>query len=90
MKSLAYSNKGQLGGVIYLLLVIVLAGIILVVFSPTIDEFRVERINDIDNYENQNNTFMKIFLYALKPLMWIFYLFLSVIVLFLGIRALQQ
>jgi ABC-type multidrug transport system permease subunit len=89
MKNLAYSNKAQLGGAVYLLLVIVLTGVMLAVFAPTINDFRLERINEIDNYPDQANTFSKIFLYALMPLMWISYIILSVFVLFVGIRQLQ-
>lgn len=89
MRSLGCSKAGQLGGAIYLLLVIVLTGVMLAVFSPTINEFRLERINDIDNYPDQANTFTKIFLYALNPMIWISYILLSVIVLFVGIKQLQ-
>jgi hypothetical protein len=89
MKSLHYSKKGQLGGAVYLLLVIVMAGVMLSVFNSTINEFRLERINTIDNYPDQANTFTKIFLYALMPMIWISYILLSIFVLFIGIRQLQ-
>lgn len=89
MRNLEFRKKAQLGGAVYLLLVIVLAGVMLSVFNSTINDFRLERINEIDNFPQQANTFSKIFLYALMPMIWISYILLSVFVLFIGIRQLQ-
>lgn len=84
------NKKGQLGGVLYLLALIVIAGILLATFQPTINEFRLDLINNIDNYPDQANTFSKIILYSLNPIIWIGYIFLSILMLFIGIRQLQE
>ena len=82
------NKKAQLGGIIYVLLVIVLAGFILALFQPTINEFRVERVNELDMYPDQDNLLIRILLYALNPILWIFYIILSVFVLFISTRSL--
>ena len=79
------SKKAQISFVFYTIVVVILAGILLNVFSPTIDEYRIERISEIDNYPDQNPVFMKIFLYGLFPIMWALYLFLSVIALAIAV-----
>jgi hypothetical protein len=80
-------KKGQISFVFYTIVVVILAGILLNVFSPTINEYRLERISEIDNYPDQNPIFMKIFLYGLFPLMWALYLLLSVIALTFSVRG---
>lgn len=82
------NKKAQLGGIIYVLLVIVLAGFILALFQPTINEFRLERVNELDMYPDQDNLLIRILLYALNPILWIFYILLSVFVLFISTRSL--
>ena len=82
------NKKAQLGGIIYVLLVIVLAGFILAVFQPTINDFRLERVNELDMYPEQDNILIRILLYALNPILWIFYILLSVFVLFISTRSL--
>ena len=82
------NKKAQLGGIIYVLLVIVLAGFILAVFQPTINDFRLERVNKLDMYPEQDNILIRILLYALNPILWIFYILLSVFVLFISTRSL--
>ena len=75
-------KKAQVDGVIYVMVLIVIVGILLFIFQPTIETFRLEAIESLDDHPEQYNVFSSIFLYSLKPLIWFFYIFLSVIVLF--------
>jgi hypothetical protein len=73
------TKKGQISFVFYTLLIVIIAGFLLSAFSDTINEFRLERIAEIDQFPDQNPIFMKIFLYGLFPIIWALYLFLSII-----------
>ena len=79
-------KKGQAGGVMYVIVVVMLTGIILAVFQPTLNNFRLEQIDRIDNYPDQYSALMKLAMYALIPLLWVFYLFLSVVILFVSVN----
>jgi hypothetical protein len=81
--------KGQVGFVMTTIVLVILTGVLLKAFSPTIEEFRVERLSTIDNYPNENNDLTKILLYAFMPIMWSFYIFLSAIVIFISVRRAQ-
>ena len=80
------NKKAQAGSVLYVLLVIILTGVLLAVFQPTINDFRLQNIENIDNYPDQYSALMKLFMYGLLPIMWIFYIFLSVFVLFVSVN----
>ena len=80
------SKKGQAGGVMYVIVLVLLTGIILAVFSSTINTFRLEQIERIDSFPDQYSALMKLAMYALMPLIWIFYLFLSVVILYVSVN----
>lgn len=82
-----FNKKGQAGNAVYVMVVIILTGMILAVFQPTINTFRLEQIDRIDSYPDQYSALMKLFMYALLPLLWIFYLFLSVLILFVTVNG---
>jgi len=77
------SKKGQAGGVMYVIVLVLLTGIILAVFSPTINTFRLEQIERIDSFPDQYSALMKLGMYALMPLIWIF---LSVVILYVSVN----
>jgi uncharacterized membrane protein len=80
-------NKGgQLHLLFSALFFITVTGIILFVFSPTINEFRLERINDTNN-DDGSNTLLLLALYALMPGLWFFYVILSMILIILIVGA---
>ena len=81
------SKKGQAGNAVYVLVVVLLTGVLLAVFQPVINEFRLEQISEIDNYPDQYSALMKLAMYALLPLIWIFYLFLSVLIVFITVNG---
>ena len=80
------NKKGQAGNVMSVLLIVVLTGILLAVFQPTINDFRLENIENIDNYPDQYSALMKLFMYGLLPIMWIFYIFLSILIVFVTVN----
>lgn len=80
------NKKGQAGNVMSVLLIVVLTGILLAVFQPTINDFRLQNIENIDNYPDQYSALMKLFMYGLLPIMWIFYIFLSILIVFVTVN----
>ena len=77
------NNKGQVARVMAVIVVILFTGVFLNQVSPVIDDFRVDRLNEVDNHNNPNNPFMKFLWYSFMPLLWGFYVVLSVLVLYL-------
>ena len=80
------NKKGQAGNVMSVLLIVVLTGILLAVFQPTLNDFRLQNIENIDNYPDQYSALMKLFMYGLLPIMWIFYIFLSILIVFVTVN----
>lgn len=79
------SKKGNIGGVASALFFIVIVGIFLVVFSPVINDFRVTAINDAEVIGGDNTLYL-LALYALMPVLWLIYLFLSAVLIFLSVN----
>ena len=77
------NKKGQVARVMTALVVILFTGVFLNQLSPVIDDFRVERLNEVDNHDNPNNPFMKFLWYSFMPLLWGFYVMLSILALYL-------
>ena len=77
------NNKGQVARVMAVIVVILFTGVFLNQVSPIIDDFRVERLNEVDNHDNPNNPFMKFLWYSFMPLLWGFYVMLSILGLYL-------
>lgn len=80
-----HSKKGNVGTVASALFFIVIVGIFLYIFGPVIDDFRVEAINEAESAGGDNTLYL-LSLYALMPLLWIIYLFLSAILIFLTVN----
>lgn len=74
--------KGNIGNVASGLFFIVIVGIFLFMFSPVIDEFRIDAINDAELSGGDNALYL-LSLYALMPILWILYVFLSAVLIFL-------
>jgi len=78
------SKKGNIGNVASGLFFIVIVGIFLFLFSPVINEFRVDAINDAELASGDNTLYLLV-LYALMPVLWLLYVFLSAILIFLTV-----
>jgi flagellar biosynthesis protein FlhB len=82
------NNKGQVAAVMGAIVIIIFTGILLNQLSPTINEFRVENLNNVDNHDNPNNNFMKFLWYAFMPILWGFWILLSIFAIYITtIRA---
>lgn len=79
-------KKANIGLVASALLFIVIIGLLLNAFSPTINDLRIEQINEI-NLSGEENTLLLLFLYALMPLLWVIYVFLSAVLIFLSVNV---
>lgn len=66
-------NRGQLGLVFYVVIVVIVSGFILATFSPAIDSVRTDQLANTANDE----VFQKLILYMLMPVIWVFYFLLS-------------
>ena len=66
--------KAQLGLPMYVLIVVIVTGVILSVFSGAINDVRVVQLAATPS----DQVFQKVVLYSLMPLIWIFYILLSV------------
>jgi hypothetical protein len=56
------------------LLIVVVSGFILGIFNDTINDVRLERLNDTPT----DRILERLFLYSLMPLLWFAYLFFSI------------
>jgi hypothetical protein len=74
------NSKGQISVFFYSLFFIVIVGLIMGAFSPIINDFRIELINDY-SYDEKENALFLLVLYALMPTLWIIYIVLSAILL---------
>ena len=71
------SNKGQLGGIAYILVVIVITAFILSWFAPVISD----SADTAENSVSDDSIVGNFVLIAFQPLMWVFYFILTIIVL---------
>jgi hypothetical protein len=69
------NKKGNVPFLMSTLVVVVLVGLMLFVFHDPIDEFRVDLLNDS---ATQDDSLLLIVLYGLFPIMWFFYILLSI------------
>jgi len=81
------NKKGQLSTVVYAIVVIILTGFLLAVFQPVVNEFRLERIADASESSGQYNALQLFFLYSLIPIIWLVYIFLSLVVIFVSVNS---
>jgi len=74
---------GQLGQLVYVLIVVVLAGMILAWFSPLIDIFRDQALSTISS----DAILGRMILISLKALLWLFYILLSIFAIIFAVRS---
>lgn len=80
------SKKGQISVVASALFFILISGILLFLFSPTINDFRVAAINDATSATGDNTLYL-LGLYAFMPILWVIYVFLSCILVFVAVSG---
>jgi hypothetical protein len=69
---------GGVGKVMFALVIIVFIGIFLAILQPSIEEFRLDALENTVNSTNMYNPLIKIFLYAWNPIMWFFFIVMSI------------
>lgn len=72
--------KAQVSMVVLAIVIILISGFLISAFMPVLEDVRLDLINDMDNYES-TNSLLRIIIYGLKPLIWIGYIFLSLVAL---------
>lgn len=81
------NKKASVGFVLTVLTIVIFTGIFLRTLYPVFEEFRLDNLNSVDSYDNPNNPLMKIFWYSFHPIMWFFWLVMSI---FAVVFAVQQ
>jgi len=79
------NKKGQVSAVFSAFVVIILTGVMLTIFMPTIDDFRIEQIENLE----EGAILEKLLLFALKPLIWGMYIFLSIFAMVFTVNSAQ-
>jgi len=80
------NKKGNVGFVFVVIFGIILSGFLLNVFSPTINEFRLDLIEDLNESTSEANILLKIIIYGIIPYMWFMYIFLSIFFLIYAVN----
>jgi hypothetical protein len=83
------NKKGQVSFILYLMIVVIVSGIMLFVFSPTVNEFRTALLDQYNDDFPNGKPLEKLILYALMPLLWIAWIIFSAVLLALGVRNSQ-
>lgn len=83
------NKKGQVSFILYLLIVVIVSGVLLYVFSPTINEFRSELLDKYNDEFPNGKPLEKLVLYSLMPLLWIGWIIFSAVLLAVGVRTSQ-
>ena len=81
------NKKGQISFIIYALVVVIVTGYLLYVFSPTVNSLRSELLDDINTKNPTGQPLEKLILYSLMPLLWIGWILLSAVVLAITVRT---
>lgn len=84
------AKKAQISNVILFLVIFCISAFVLVQFMPTIEQFRLDAINDIQDNPATSGTLYTIIMYGLKPIIWIGFIFLSLVALIVTVNAASQ
>jgi len=76
-------KKGQIEGIVYTLIVIIVVGFLLAWFAPLISTLA----DDAYDVSEPDAIFGRIILIALSPLAWVFYVLLSVIIIYFALQG---
>lgn len=76
-------KKGQVESIVYAIIVIIVVGFILAWMSPLISTLA----DDAFDIAPDTSIFGKIILIALSPMAWIFYIILSIIILYFVVQG---
>jgi len=71
------NNKAQLGGVVYVIIIIIVSGMVLAWMSDLVNETRDDALDSAP----EDAVFGRLILISLKPLLWFFFIILSLIIL---------
>ena len=77
-------KKLQIEGVVYAIIVIFVVGFLLAWFSPLIKEVTEDTY---DNHVSEDKVFSRLILLALSPAAWIFYVILSLLILYFAMNG---
>jgi uncharacterized BrkB/YihY/UPF0761 family membrane protein len=84
------NKKGNVGFVFIVLFGIIISGFLLSVLSPTLNEFRVDLINDMAEHPDTSNILLKVIVYGLIPYVWFMYIILSIFFLIFAVNGAAQ
>jgi len=76
-------KKAQLEGIVYIIIVIIVVGFLLAWFSPLIKNVAEDTYSNV----SEDKVFSRSVLIMLSPLSWVFYIILSLIVLYFAFQG---
>jgi flagellar basal body-associated protein FliL len=81
------NKKGQISFILYIFIVVIIGGVMLYVFSPTINDLRKDTLNEYNTDFPNGKPLEKLVLYVLMPLLWIGWILLSGVLLAVAVRS---
>ncbi len=76
------NKRGQATFVLTTIIVVILAGFLLAVFQPTIEDVRINTLEDT----SEDDTLLRLVLFSLNPIIWVGYVFFSVIAIAVSVQ----
>jgi hypothetical protein len=81
------NKKGQASFVLTTLIVVIVTGFFLFIFSPTVNDFRADLLDDYNTEYPTGKPLEKLILYSLMPVLWITWILFSGIALAISVQT---